>query len=117
ELDLTVTFDGTTTVVKNNTNNTTLATSTQIVFTTAGDGSVNSYSNLFFKFENVSVKDRTMGYLVKEINGEVFQGEEIDADISEWDYWDEASEPDYELYWRNEGAVPTCVKGGVAVRG
>lgn len=117
ELDLSVTFDGTTTAVINNTNSTTLATSSQIVFSTATDGSVNSYSNLFFKFENVSVTDRTMGYLVKEINGELFRGEEIDADISEWDYWDETTEPDYELYWRNEGAVPTCVKGGVAVRG
>lgn len=117
ELDISVLIDGDTVTVKNNTNDTVLAESTEIRFSTASDGSVNDYSNLFFKFENVTVTDRTMGLLVKEINGEVFQGDEIDADISEWDYWDETKEPDYELYWRNEGAVPTCVKGGVAVRG
>lgn len=118
ELDISVTFDGKKTTITNNCNGNVIATSEDIVFTTATDGTVNSQANLFFKFENVTVTDRTMGLLVREINGKFFQGEEIEVpDISEWEYWDPATEPDYELFWRNEGAVPTCVKGGIAVRG
>lgn len=73
ELDISVLIDGDTVTVKNNTNDTVLAESTEIRFSTASDGSVNDYSNLFFKFENVTVTDRMMGLLVKEINGEVFR--------------------------------------------